>query len=156
MPSLDTENSVEMIKEVSSATGDSGSIAMKVFIIGVMLVAMGVGAKRWFYPFALEDVQREIRATFKLLRDNTTLEFDLLGDSAGQFRRRLDKEQERMLEIEERSMVEPNRWNILGWFTFRWQEMRDVKRCYLSLMVLKKEIKMEVETRRRHLFAPTA
>ncbi|KAK1231552.1 hypothetical protein PQX77_005344 [Marasmius sp. AFHP31] len=137
---LDVETSVEAAKEVSSASSDSGSVVMKVLILSVVFVAIGVGAKRWLYPFTIEDADCEIRSIFGLLQEYTSLKLDLLGDSAGRFRRRLDKEYSTIHEIKHRSMVEPDRRNFIAWLVFRWQEIRDVKRCYLSLMILKKDI----------------
>ncbi|KAJ8081661.1 hypothetical protein PM082_007507 [Marasmius tenuissimus] len=58
-----------------------------------------------------------------------------------------------MREIENRSTVEPNRWNLRAWFILRWREMKDVSESYLTLMALKKEIVTVVESQRRHLLA---
>ena len=73
-----------------TASGGQGNVAMKIFIAGVLLVVTSIALKRWLYPFVIEDLEREMRSIFKILQDNTTLEFDLLGDCAWRFRARLD------------------------------------------------------------------
>ncbi|KAK1233932.1 hypothetical protein PQX77_002883 [Marasmius sp. AFHP31] len=155
MAELTSGPTMAIVEEsVSVAGGDKSNIVMKIFIAGVVLVTLCVGVKRWFYPFKVEDLESEIQVVFKVLRDNTTLEFDLLGDSAQGFRGRLAVEYRKLVEIKDRSIVEPDRRNFPGWFVFRWRELRDVKRTYLSLMVLKMEVMAEIEERRRHLQGP--
>ncbi|KAJ8081686.1 hypothetical protein PM082_007532 [Marasmius tenuissimus] len=150
------ENSVGMIEEgISATTSGGGGAAVKIFMMSVVLfVGLGVGAKRWFYPFTMSDLEREIGLIWKLIEENTTLHLDLLGRSGWEFRERLTWEYRTMLEIRDRSTVEPNRWNLRAWFVLQWREMEDVKSCYLSLMSLKKDIMTALESRKRHLFTP--
>ncbi|KAK1227574.1 hypothetical protein PQX77_009424 [Marasmius sp. AFHP31] len=142
MPILNPENAVGMIEAgISDTSSGGGSAAWKIVLIGVMLLAgMGVGAIRWFYPFTIKDLEREIGLVGKLIEEYSTLRLDLLGRSGWEFKQRLTSVYDKMREIEDRSTVEPNRWNLRAWFALRWQEMNDVNESYLTLMTLKKEI----------------
>ncbi|KAJ8088400.1 hypothetical protein PM082_022473 [Marasmius tenuissimus] len=77
----------------------------------------------------------------------------MLGDSAWKFRARLSVRYGEMIEIKSRLIVEPDRRNLPACFVFRWRELRDVQSSYVSLMVLKKDIVVEMEERRRQPFA---
>ena len=72
-----------------ATSDDQGNVALKVLIAAILLVIASIAVIRWFYPFAIEDLEHEIQSIFKILQDNTTLEFDLLGDCAWGFRARL-------------------------------------------------------------------
>jgi len=90
MAVLSSETTAVIIEEGISATNGSRSgVAIRIIIAGLVLVAIAVGAKRWFYPFTIDDLEHEIRMAFKVLQDNTTLELDLLGDFAARSQKRL-------------------------------------------------------------------
>ncbi|KAK1227745.1 hypothetical protein PQX77_009245 [Marasmius sp. AFHP31] len=108
--------------------------------MGAILLITVVGAKKWLYPYTIDDLERQINCVEDVIERNTTFERDLLGDLGWRFRERLAGEHQRMIEIREWAIVEPQRWNLFGWVKFRWQEMREVKRCYCSVMDLKKDV----------------
>ncbi|KAL0062088.1 hypothetical protein AAF712_011015 [Marasmius tenuissimus] len=140
---------------MSATTSYGGGAAMQIFMmILVLLVGLGVGAKWWFYPFTMDKLEREIGLIWELIEENTTRRWDLLGPSGWELRKRLYQECDKMVEIESRSTAEPDRWNLRAWFVLQWREMKDVKKCYLSLMAIKKKITTVIESRKRHLFAP--
>ncbi|KAL0064417.1 hypothetical protein AAF712_008581, partial [Marasmius tenuissimus] len=126
-----------------SAAGGSSKV-FNIFIMGfvvlVVLVGMGWAAKRWLYPFAINDLEREIGVIWELIEENTRRHWDLLGGSGWEFKRRLYEKCGEMADIKNRSTVEPDRWNLRAWVVLQWREMNDVKKCYLTLMTLKKEI----------------
>ncbi|KAK1215207.1 hypothetical protein PQX77_022195 [Marasmius sp. AFHP31] len=145
-------NSVGIIEEGMSVTpSDGGSAIVKIFMMSVvLLVGMGVGVKRWFYPFTMNDLAREIEQIWELIEENTTRHWDLLGPSGWGFRERLYQECDMKTKIENRSAAVPD-WNVVAWSILQWREMRDVKECYLSLMAIKKDITtVVVESRERH------
>ncbi|KAJ8088309.1 hypothetical protein PM082_022381 [Marasmius tenuissimus] len=125
---------------VSAAGSGDGGIWTKVFIAGVILLITVVGAKNWFYPYTLDDLKEQIELVHKTIKENTALGRDLLGDLELEFRERLAMEDQERREIEERSIVKLNRWNLVAWIVLRWQVMRDVEKCYSSLVELRREV----------------
>ncbi|KAK1227740.1 hypothetical protein PQX77_009240 [Marasmius sp. AFHP31] len=119
--------------------------------MGAILLVTVVSVKRWFYPYTMDDLKPQIACVGDIIGQNTTLERDLLGDMGWIFQERLDGERRKMGRIQERATVEPKRWRVLAWVGFRWREMREVQRCYDSVMNLKKEVMMEVNQRRDDL-----
>ncbi|KAK1235390.1 hypothetical protein PQX77_001391 [Marasmius sp. AFHP31] len=141
MPALLTETSVSAITEgVLAADNSKGGVLTKVFIVGAILLVTAAGAKKWFYPYTMGDLERQMNYVEGIIERNTTLERDLLGNSGWKFRERLDGEHQKMCKIQERATTEPNRWNLLAWFRLHWREMREVKKCYCSVLDLKKDV----------------
>ncbi|KAL0569632.1 hypothetical protein V5O48_012330 [Marasmius crinis-equi] len=125
--------------------------------LAVVVVAVtGVGAVKWFYPYAIDDLESEIKSIDKVIEENTALECDFLGDCEWDFRERLDAENRRTLEIKNMSIVEPDRLNVPAWLAFRWREMRNVKARFLALKELKRDVMVEIDKQKRHLVAPTS
>ncbi|KAK1233599.1 hypothetical protein PQX77_003240 [Marasmius sp. AFHP31] len=144
-------NSVGIIEEgISAIPSDSGSATVTIFmLIVVLLVGMGAGAKRWFYPFTMDDLAREIELVWRLIEENSTRDWDPLESLGWVFRQRLRQITDTKEEIKNRSIVEPDRWHLRAWFVLQWREMKDVKSCYLSLMTLKKDVMTVIEIRKR-------
>ncbi|KAK1230017.1 hypothetical protein PQX77_006900 [Marasmius sp. AFHP31] len=133
---------------VSAADTSNGGILTKVFIMGVILVVTVAGMGKWFYSHTLDDLKNQIDFIHKTIKENTALGRDLLRDLELGFRERLAGEYREMKRIEESLMTEPNRWKLIAWIALRWQGMRDVERCYGSLIELKREITAEVNQRK--------
>ncbi|KAK1235785.1 hypothetical protein PQX77_000974 [Marasmius sp. AFHP31] len=141
MPVLSTAEAI------STVDNTQGGIPTKLFVTGAILLVTIVGIKKWFYPYTLEDdLKRQIFYIGEVIEENTTLGRDLLGDLGWRFRERLAGEHLKMIEIQEWVTAEPKRWNLIGWIRFRWREMGEVKRCYYSVMDLKKDIMVRPST----------
>ncbi|KAK1215709.1 hypothetical protein PQX77_021671 [Marasmius sp. AFHP31] len=149
MPALLTETSVSAVVEGVSAAGTGyGGILTKIFITGVILFLTVAGAKKWFYPYTVDDLKGQIELVQKIIKENAAVGKNLLGELEWKFQEELVRHYQGMRGIEERLVVEPKRWNLLAWIALRWRDMRDVKRHYDSLIELKRELVMEVNLRK--------
>ncbi|KAJ8079466.1 hypothetical protein PM082_013804 [Marasmius tenuissimus] len=119
--------------------------------MGAILLVTAVSVKKWFFPYTMDDLGRQIACVRDIIEQNTTLEEDLLGDMGWIFRDQLDGERRKMGKIQEWVTVEPKRWRLFAWVGFRWREMKEVQRCHDSVLNLKKDILMEVNRRRHDL-----
>ncbi|KAL0061012.1 hypothetical protein AAF712_012185 [Marasmius tenuissimus] len=91
MAVLTTESSFSAITEgVSAADSSKGGVLTKIFIMGAILLVTVVGAKKWFFPYTMDDLERQIACVGNIIEQNMTLEEDLLGDMGWIFRDRLD------------------------------------------------------------------
>ncbi|KAK1228038.1 hypothetical protein PQX77_008937 [Marasmius sp. AFHP31] len=141
MAVLLTETSVSAItKGVSAADSSKGGVLTKVFIMGAILLVTVVSVEKWFYPYTMDDLKCQIVCVGDIIEQNMTLERDLLGDMGWIFRDQLDGERRKMGEIREWATAKPNRWNLLAWVGLHWQEMREVKRYYCSVLNLKRDV----------------
>ena len=90
MPALTPESSLSTVVEGTSVLDSSkGGILGKIVLMGIILLVMVAGAKRWFYPHTLDDLKDQIELVNKTIKDNTALGQDLLGDFGVEFRERL-------------------------------------------------------------------
>ncbi|KAJ8079477.1 hypothetical protein PM082_013815 [Marasmius tenuissimus] len=141
MAVLLTETTVSAITEgVSAADSSKGGILTKLFIMGAILLVTVVSVKKWFFPYTMDDLESQITCVGGVIKRNMTLEMDLLGDMGWVFRDQLDGKRRRMCEIQEWATTEPKRWRLLAWVVFCWREMKEVQRCYDSVMSLKRDV----------------
>ncbi|KAJ8079464.1 hypothetical protein PM082_013802 [Marasmius tenuissimus] len=119
--------------------------------MGAILFVTVAVVQKWYYPYMMNDLERQIACVEDFIEQNTTLERGLLGDMEWSFRDRLVGEHRRMSEIQEWATVEPKRWRLLAWVGFRRRQMREVKRCYCSVIDLKRDVMMEVNQSRHDL-----
>ncbi|KAK1218633.1 hypothetical protein PQX77_018674 [Marasmius sp. AFHP31] len=108
--------------------------------MGAILLITVLSINKWFFPYTMDDLERQIACVGDIIEQNTALERDLLGDMGWIFRDQLDGERRNMGEIQEWAIAEPNRWDLLAWIRFRWREMKEVKRCYCSVLDLRKNV----------------
>ncbi|KAL0566969.1 hypothetical protein V5O48_015026 [Marasmius crinis-equi] len=91
MPALISEMAKTAIEEgIEAASNDDGRLWTRILLAVVVLVMSGAAALKWFYPYTINDLKREIKSINKVIEENTTLEWDFLGDSEWEFRERLD------------------------------------------------------------------
>ncbi|KAL0564485.1 hypothetical protein V5O48_017561, partial [Marasmius crinis-equi] len=144
MVSLTAETSLTAVEQaVSAADNDERSSLTNPLVIVALLVAMGVvliKVIKWLYPYTLGDLQSQIKAIERIIEKNTTLERNLLGELGWDFKKRLSKLYQKMLQIRNGLIVEPDRRNCVAWVVFHWREKTQVKACYLALMELKRDI----------------
>ncbi|KAK1227742.1 hypothetical protein PQX77_009242 [Marasmius sp. AFHP31] len=102
MAVLLAETSVSVITEgVSAADSSKGGVLTKVFIMGAILLVTVVSVKKWFYPYTMDDLERQITCVGSVIEQNMSLERDLLGDMGWTFRDQLDGERRNMGEIQD-------------------------------------------------------
>ncbi|KAK1230127.1 hypothetical protein PQX77_006793 [Marasmius sp. AFHP31] len=157
MPALLTETSVSALVEgVSAADTGNGGILTKIFITGAILFLTVAGARKWFYPYTIDDLKGQIELVQKIIKENAAVGRNLLGELEWKFQEDLARHYQGMRGIEERFVVEPRRRNLLAWIAFRWRDMRDVKRCYDSLIELQGELVTEVNRRKNDVLQTRA
>ncbi|KAG7089251.1 hypothetical protein E1B28_010950 [Marasmius oreades] len=92
MPVFHPESSISAVPEdISAPSNESGSLMVEFLVLGGLVFTAAVAAKMWFYPYTIEDLEGRVRAVDTLIRDNTNLHLDILGDSATRFRRVLER-----------------------------------------------------------------
>ncbi|KAJ8079465.1 hypothetical protein PM082_013803 [Marasmius tenuissimus] len=58
--------------------------------MGAILLVTVVSVKKWFFPYTVDDLERQIACVGDIIEQNMTLERDLLGDMGWIFRDQLD------------------------------------------------------------------
>ncbi|KAJ8088345.1 hypothetical protein PM082_022418 [Marasmius tenuissimus] len=85
-----TESSVSAITDgVLAADSSKGGVLTQLFIMGAILLITVVGAKKWWYPYTIDDLERQINCVEDVIEQNTVLGRDLLGDLGWRFREQL-------------------------------------------------------------------
>ncbi|KAF9260247.1 hypothetical protein L218DRAFT_947027 [Marasmius fiardii PR-910] len=154
MPAYPVESPIsEALQDASASGNGESSILVKIFVIGVFLLAMGIGGIKWLYPNTIEDIEREVQCIDEMIRENMALDHNILGDSAWRFRRKLIEQNNVLYNIKNRLNAEPDRMEVGVWIVFRWRHMRDVKANYLSLMKVKEDLTMEIYNLNQDLLA---
>ncbi|KAK1234466.1 hypothetical protein PQX77_002320 [Marasmius sp. AFHP31] len=92
MPALSLESSVlEMAQAVTTSSNSGSSLLAKLVVLGMLVVFTAVAAKKWFFPYTVEDLEGLVKSIDELIKENMSLEWDLLGVSAKRFRCRLER-----------------------------------------------------------------
>ncbi|KAG7089171.1 hypothetical protein E1B28_010875 [Marasmius oreades] len=152
MPAFPSETFIsEAVGEVSASDNGDGSVFLKILVIGAILLATGGGAIKWMYPNTIEDVEGQIQAVDELIRENMTLERNILGNSAWSYKRTLFRENEVACRIRNRMSREPDRKDVIAWVSFEMCQMRDVQVNYRTLMELQEDLMTEIDNRKRSL-----
>ncbi|KAK1234478.1 hypothetical protein PQX77_002332, partial [Marasmius sp. AFHP31] len=90
MPALSLESSVlEVAEEVTTPSNSGSGLLAKLVAIGVLVVLAAVAAKKWFFPYTIEDLEGLVKSIDDSIKDNMTLGQNLLRGSAKTFRYRL-------------------------------------------------------------------
>ena len=85
-----TETSISAAVEGASVVDSSkGGILTKISLMVIILFVTVVKAKKWFYPYTLEDLKDQIDFLDKYIKGNTALGRNLFGDFGREFRERL-------------------------------------------------------------------
>ncbi|KAK1230018.1 hypothetical protein PQX77_006901 [Marasmius sp. AFHP31] len=101
MPALTVESSISAVAEGISASNNPGSgILTKIGVFAMLVVVVAVAAKKWFFPYTTEDLKGLVKAIDNLIEENTTLDWDLLGGSAREFRQTLNSVQAKVICLE--------------------------------------------------------
>ncbi|KAF9260028.1 hypothetical protein L218DRAFT_947121 [Marasmius fiardii PR-910] len=146
MPDFHQESVISTATEdISTINNDNDSLSMKFLVLGGFIVAAVVASKKWFYPYKVEDLESRVRAIDRLIRDNTNYEWNILGDSANDFRRILERHHNEVRLIRIKANTEPDRTKVVAWVAFQLSQMREIKACYLSLQQLQWNVTVEVE-----------
>ncbi|KAK1234410.1 hypothetical protein PQX77_002386 [Marasmius sp. AFHP31] len=92
MPALTVEPSISAVAEGISASNDPGSsVFTKIVVFAMLVVVVVVGVVKWFFPYTIENLKELVKAIDNLIDENTTVEWDLLGGSAREFRQTLNR-----------------------------------------------------------------
>ena len=92
MPALIVQSPVLDMAEGISDSSDPGSGLLTKLVVVVMLIAVAaIAAKKWFFPYSIEHLESLVKGIGVLIKENTTLEWNLLGDSARYFKRVLER-----------------------------------------------------------------
>ncbi|KAK1218638.1 hypothetical protein PQX77_018679 [Marasmius sp. AFHP31] len=154
MPALSLESSVlEVAEEVTTPSNSGSGLLAKLVAIGVLVVLAAVAAKKWFFPYTIEDLEGLVKSIDDSIKDNMTLGQNLLRGSAKTFRCRLQRCNEEVRQVRIRSIAEPDRAKILAWVIFQWRQMKRVNACHALLSQLKYELMLEIDERERTIRA---
>ncbi|KAG7089164.1 hypothetical protein E1B28_010869 [Marasmius oreades] len=152
MPVFHRETSVSAATEnISAASNDKGSLLMKFLLLGGLALAATVAAKKWFYPYTIEDLDGRVRYIDTLIKNNMSLRWNILGKAGPGFRRILEKRNDEVRLIKTNMNTEPDRTKIVAWMTFKWSQLHEIKACYLRLRELELDVTVEIEERMRSL-----
>ncbi|KAK1235391.1 hypothetical protein PQX77_001392 [Marasmius sp. AFHP31] len=150
MPALTLDSSVLEVAEKVEASSNTGSgLLARLALVGVLVVVAAVAAKKWFFPYAVEDLEDLVKSIDELIKGNMRREWNLLGGSAKIFRRRLQRQNEEVRQIKMRGVAEPERTKPLAWMIFQWHQLKRVNVCHALLSQLKYELMLEIEDRER-------
>ncbi|KAF9260195.1 hypothetical protein L218DRAFT_1002973 [Marasmius fiardii PR-910] len=152
MPVFRRETSVSIdVGDVAAASDGNGGKLTTFFVLAGLLVAGAVAAKRWFYPYTIEDLEGQVRSIDALMKENMRLDRNMLGNSAPRFRGMLERHNDEVRRIRTSMYAEPDKTRIIAWIRFQWSQLREVKACYLNLQELQWCVMVEIEGRTRRL-----
>ncbi|KAF9260224.1 hypothetical protein L218DRAFT_1054881 [Marasmius fiardii PR-910] len=146
----ETSMSVDAGDFSAASNGSSGWLAM-FFVLGGLVVAGVVAAKKWFYPYRIEDLEGQVRSIEALIKENSSLNWNMLGDSARRFRDKLERLDDQVRRIRTNMYTEPDKAKIVAWIRFQWSQLSEIKACYLTLQKLQWNLTIEIEERTRSL-----
>ena len=92
MPALTIQSPVlDMAEGISTASDPDSGLLTKLVAVGVVIVVSAVAAKKWFFPYTIEHLEDLVKSIDDLIEESTTLEWNLLGVSARDFRQVLER-----------------------------------------------------------------
>ncbi|KAF9260248.1 hypothetical protein L218DRAFT_1003021 [Marasmius fiardii PR-910] len=139
------------MENVSDASNDNGSFLTEFLFLGGLVLAAAVAAKKWFYPYTIIDLETRVKDIDTLIKNNTSLEWSILENSAPGFRRTLGRLHNEVQLIKTKTNAEPDRTKVVSWVGFQLSQLQETKTCYLKLRALQLEVTSEVEERKRRL-----
>lgn len=74
-------------EDISAASDDNGSLLTKFLVLGGLVVV----ARKWFYPYTVEDLESRVMSIDTLLKKNMDLQWNILGNSGPGFWRELEE-----------------------------------------------------------------
>ncbi|KAF9260191.1 hypothetical protein L218DRAFT_1002969 [Marasmius fiardii PR-910] len=152
MPVLRRESSASVdVGDIVAASNSNGGWLTTLFAFVGLLIAGVVAAKKWFYPYTVEDLETQVRSIDVLIKENMSLDWDMLGESAPRFRGMLERRNDQVRRIRMNMYAEPDKTKIVSWIRFHWSQLCKIKACYLSLQKLQWNVAVEIEERTRGL-----
>ncbi|KAF9260193.1 hypothetical protein L218DRAFT_1002971 [Marasmius fiardii PR-910] len=152
MPVFHRETSVSVdVGDVAAASDGNGGKLTTFFVLGSLVVAGVVAAKRWFYPYTIEDLEGQVRSINALIQENMSLDWNMLGESAPRFRGMLKRRNDQVRRIRTNTYAEPDKTRIVAWIHFQWTHLHEIKACYLNLQELQWCVTLEIEELTRSL-----
>ena len=92
MPALTVRSPVlDMAEGISASSNPSSGPLTKLVVIGTLVVVAAVAARKWFFPYTIEHLEGLVREIDDLIAENTTLDWNLLGDSTRYFKPMLER-----------------------------------------------------------------
>ncbi|KAG7089170.1 hypothetical protein E1B28_010874 [Marasmius oreades] len=141
MPIFRRETSVSVATEdVSAANGDNGGLVTRFLVLGGLVLAAVIATKKWFYPYTIGDLESQVKSIDMLITDNMSLKWNLLGDSAPSFRRKLERVNDEVRLVKTNMYAEPDKAKIVVWMGYQWSQLRDIKACYMRLRELQLDV----------------
>ncbi|KAF9260188.1 hypothetical protein L218DRAFT_946980 [Marasmius fiardii PR-910] len=157
MPVFHRETSVSVgVEDIAAASGGNGGWLTTFLVLAGLFVAGAVAAKKWVFPYTIEDLESQVRSIDALIKKNMRLDCNILGDSAPCFRQMLERQVNIMRDnqvrrIRTNTYAEPDKTRIVAWISFQWSQLCEIKACYLNLQELQWTVTLEVEEQTRSL-----
>ncbi|KAG7089139.1 hypothetical protein E1B28_010847 [Marasmius oreades] len=141
-------------EDISAASDDNGSLLTKFLVLGGLVLAAVVVARKWFYPYTVEDLESRVMSIDTLLKKNMDLQWNILGNSGPGFWRELEERNDEVRLIKTNMNAEPDRTKIVAWLAFKWSQLHGIKVCYLRLQELQElqlNVTVKIEERMQNL-----